>query len=256
MKGILELSPGVAAMADPPATRAAVAEELVCFTAPSSFEANHYRALRHCVEQLTSAGASKVIAVTSATAAEGKTVTALNLAGSLAHAAERRILVIDADLRRPALAEYLELPQTGIPGLSEALLNADCPLSKATRRLDPLNISVTLAGEVRPRSLEALTSERFAQLLDEARHAYDYVLLDTAPALPVADCRILERWVDGFVLVVAAHATPRSLVAQVLQVVPPAKIAAVALNNDDRRVPPSYRYYHTTGARQKPARGR
>ena len=80
-------------------------------------------------------------------------------------------------------------------------------------------------------------------MLKEARRHYDCVLIDTPPAVPMPDCRLIERWVDGFFVVVAAHKTPRKLVAETLNLLDPAKLVGVIFNGDDRPMSSYYGYY-------------
>jgi Mrp family chromosome partitioning ATPase len=80
-------------------------------------------------------------------------------------------------------------------------------------------------------------------LLDEARRQFDYVLVDTPPIAPLADCRLLGRWVDGFILVVAANKTPRKLLAEALNVLHSARVFGVVFNGDEQQLSPYYGYY-------------
>lgn len=241
MRDVAELS--VDAMRQAAAApKAELAEELVSFTAPWSFEADQYRALRHRVEMSRDRGV-KVVAVTSPSAGEGKTVTALNLAGALAQSPQANVLLIDVDFRRPAIARYLKLPKRQ-PALATALAHEDGRLAGLARRLDALNISVVAAGKGRNRSYDLVASAPMQELLREARDTYDFVIIDTPPLLPLPDARALDRSVDGFVLVVAAHMTPRDAVTEALRMINPEKLVAVAFNGDDRRLPRSYRYYN------------
>jgi capsular exopolysaccharide synthesis family protein len=220
-----------------------VAEELVSFTAPQSLEADQYRTLRHVVERLSRDASVKVIAVTSPVAGDGKTMTTLNLAGSLAQSAATRVLVIDADLHRPEVAGRLGLAgQRGL-GIEETLLDESCRLTHAARRLDALNISVLTSSGTHPRPYELLTGSRLESLMAEARAAYDFVLVDTPPVVPLTDCRILGRWVDGFIVVVGANRTPRQLVAEAIGVLDPAKVVGVVFNGDDQPLSASYGDY-------------
>jgi len=75
------------------------------------------------------------------------------------------------------------------------------------------------------------------------RHQYDYVVIDTPPVLPVADCRVLGRWVDGFLLVVAAHQTTRKMLAEAIRLLDAAKVMGVVFNGDDRPRRSYYGYY-------------
>ena len=223
--------------------RLRLAEPLVSFLAPVSLEADQYRTLRQLVEHRRSDSACQMLAVTSAAAGEGKTVTALNLAGALAQSSNSRVLIIDADLHRPAVAEYLGLSDRRAPGLAEAILHDEFGLPQAVRRLDSLNVSVLFAGDGKLGPYELLASPRLEKLLREARAFYDYVIIDTPPVVPLVDCRLLGRLVDGFIVVVAANQTPRKLVAEALNLLDPVKVIGVVFNGDDRPLAAYYGYY-------------
>lgn len=218
-------------------------EELVSFVAPGSLEADQYRGLRHAVERLRQESGFQVFGITSAGAGDGKTVTTLNLAGSLAQSPDTRVLVVSADLHRETVTEYLGIAHLRSPGLTEAIMNEQYGLEQAVRHLDALNISVLPAGDARVRPYELLASPRLESLLADARRLYDYVLIDTPPVVPLADCRLIGRWVDGFILVVAAHKTPRKLLGEALDLLEPAKLLGVVFNGDEQRLSPYYGYY-------------
>jgi capsular exopolysaccharide synthesis family protein len=234
-----------------------LAEPLVSFVAPASLEAEQYRALRHLVERMHRDNGFQVCAVTSASAGEGKTITTLNLAGSLAQSPDARVLVIDADLHRPTVAKYLGLTRPRSPGLAEAVLHSSHRLSDIVRRIDPLNVSVLLAGSGSAGSYELLTSPRLEELLLEARRLYDYVLIDTPPVVPLADSRLLAKIIDGYVVVVAAHKTPRKLLTDAFDLLDTAKLVAVVFNGDDQPLSNYYGYYGShdgsTRAHDRPA---
>jgi protein-tyrosine kinase len=222
--------------------RRPIAEPLVSFRAPRSFEAEQYRALRHLVERLRRDQGLQVFAVTSPGASEGKTITTLNLAGSLAQSRDARVLVIDADLHRPSVANYLGFGRVRSAGLAEAILYEDYGLARTVRRLDALNISVLLTGSASAGSYELLTSPRFQEVLAEARRQYDYVLIDTPPVVPLADSRLLSGVVDGYVVVVAAHKTTKKMVVDALDLLGSARLVSVVFNGDDRPLS-NYGYY-------------
>jgi capsular exopolysaccharide synthesis family protein len=242
MKPIFELQAGVADL-DTTAPDGQLIEELVSFRSPSSFEADQYRALRHRVQVAHEDAGATVFAVTSAGPGEGKTITALNLAGALAQSLDTRVLVVDADVRRPSIAYYLRLPDTGLPGLGDIAWRQDCSLGKLTRRIDALNLSVLLAGDAQDGTYELLASDPVQKLIADARCAYDFVIIDTPPLLPLPDSQLLARWADGIVLVVSAHRTPREVAMDALERIDPAKLVAVAFNGDDRPLSQYYGYY-------------
>jgi len=225
-----------------------VAEQLISLLAPSSFAADQYRALRLVVERLRRESDFRVLAVTSAAPGDGKTVTTLNLAGALAQSEDARVLVIDADLRKPSVARYLGL-NPRLPGLSDAIADPDYELASVARRLEGFNLSVLSAGKARIAPYELLNSPRLEGLLREARLHFDFVMVDTPPAVGLPDCRLIERAVDGFLVVVSAHRTPRKMLAEALNVIDPAKLVGIVFNADDS---PSSEYYGSYGYGARP----
>jgi capsular exopolysaccharide synthesis family protein len=220
-----------------------VDDHLVSLVAPAAFEAEQYRALRHTVEQLHKTRDLRIVAMSSPGVGDGKSITAINLAGALAQAPDARVLLVDADLRRPSVAGLLALGGSDGPGLVNLILDPALTLERVARPRPPFNLSVIAAGDVAPSPYELLKSPRLGELLEEARRRYDYIVLDAPPLCPVQDCRVIARWVDGFLLVVAAHHTPRRLVGEALNVVERGKMLGLVFNGDDQ--PPSsfYGYY-------------
>ena len=219
-----------------------VDDHLVSLVAPSAFEAEQYRALRYVVEQGHRADNLTVVAVSSAGVGDGKTTTAINLAGALAQAAEARVLLVEADLRRPSVAQQLGLNPSGA-GLVHAIMNPRLPLAQVTRHRTPFNLNVVLAGQSPPSPYEILKSPRLLDLLGEAREAYDYVILDTPPLVGFQDSRVITRLVDGIIMVVGAHRTPRRLLEEALNVSDPSKLLGFVFNIDDQSLARFYGYY-------------
>jgi capsular exopolysaccharide synthesis family protein len=211
-------------------------EHLVSLLAPTSFEAEQYRALRHMIEQLRRSSELSVIAVSSPVAADGKTTTAINLAGALAQAPDARILLVDADLRAASLAVHLGLSEHGAPGLVDAIMDANLTLEAVTQTHPHLNLSIITAGRRPAAPYEVLKSSRVGELFAEARRKYDYVIVDTPPLVSVPDGRVFGKWVDGFLIVVAAHRTPRKLLEETFNLMEPTKIVGMVFNGDDRHV--------------------
>ncbi len=232
-----------------------VDDHLVSLIAPAAFEAEQYRALRYAAEQFHKTRGLRVVAVSSPGVGDGKTTTAINLAGALAQAPDARVLLVDADLRRPSVAGLLALSESDGPGLVNAILDPTLTLERIARLRPPFNLSVILAGQVPPSPYEMLKSPRLGELLDEARRGYDYIVLDAPPLRPVQDCRVIAHWVDGFLLVVTAHHTPRRLVDEALNVVERGKMLGLVFNGDDH--PPSsfYGYYRDYGGGPHAAHG-
>ena len=214
---------------------------LVSLTAPASFAAEQYQGLRLTVERLARTREAKVIAISSPAAADGKTLTAINLAGALARGSEERVLLIDADLRRPSIARQLGMADV-TAGLTDALSDS-VPFADVVHRVDGLGLSldVVLAGRMRSGVSQLLRSPRLDELLRQARERYAYVVIDTPPLLPVFDAALLAKSVDGVLLVVAANQTPRKLVGEALNLLDASKVLGIVFNRDDR---PLFGYYN------------
>jgi capsular exopolysaccharide synthesis family protein len=211
-------------------------EHLVSLLAPTSFEAEQYRELRHTIEQLRRTTSLSVIAVSSPAAADGKTTTAINFAGALAQAPGARILLVDADLRAPSLGACLGINEHAVPGLVDAILNPNLSLDAVTQAQLHLNLSVITTGRRPSVPYEVLKSPRVGQLFAESRRKYDYIIVDTPPVVAVPDGRVFGEWVDGFLIVVAAHRTPRKLLEEAFNLMEPDKILGLVFNGDEHHV--------------------
>ena len=210
-----------------------VESHLVSLVAPTGLEAEQYRALRHVVEQRHKSQDLSVIAVSSPGVGDGKTTTSINLAGALAQGADNSVLLVEADLRRPSIGSMLGFNGSRTLGLVDAILDPSLTLESIVQPRPPFNLSVVLAGQVPASPYEVLKSPRLGALLDEARAQYDYIVMDTPPLALVQDCRVVARWVDGVVVVVAAHQTPRTLLENALDVVDPTKLVGIVFNQFD-----------------------
>jgi succinoglycan biosynthesis transport protein ExoP len=215
-----------------------LATQLVSFNNPASFAAEQYQNLRLKIERLRQTRDLRVIAITSPGASDGKTVTSINLAGALARGAASRVLLIDADLRRPEVANQLRLGDDN-PGFADLVGPGKVSLQQVVRPLDGHNVDVIPAGNIAGPIHEVFRSPRLPQLLSYLRDHYDYVILDTPPLVPVVDSALLSRVVDGVLVVVSATKTPRKLLEEALNELDAAKVLGIVFNNDDR---PMYGY--------------
>ena len=213
---------------------------LVSLTAPASFAAEQYQGLRLTIERMSREREVKVIAITSPAAGDGKTVTAINLAAALARGAER-VLLIDADLRRPSVGRLFGFPNDA-PGLADALVDRAVGFDAIVRHATRLNLSMIPAGNARRRVSEILRSPRLHELIAEARNQYAYLVLDTPPLLPVFDSALLAKLVDGVLMVVAANQTPRKLLGESLNMIDATKVLGIVFNRDER---PLFGYYNS-----------
>jgi len=226
-------------------------EHLVSLFAPNSYEAEQYRTLAHMIELMHKDTGLQVLAVTSPTPGDGKTTTTINLAGALAQSPEARVLLMCADLRKPSVIEHLGMDSPHPVGLATAILNQGQTLTQVVERLGGFNLSILPAGPYLANPHEALKAPRLGELIQEARQQYDYVVLDTPPLLLVPDCRIFGKWVDGFLMVVAAHKTPRRLVEEAQNLMDPSKLVGLVFNYDDHHIE-SYYYYNYLSQGDRP----
>jgi capsular exopolysaccharide synthesis family protein len=238
---------------------------LVTLLGRPSPEVDQYNALRYALEEKRMSDGLHVVAITSPSVGDGKTTTSVNLAGALAHRRDARVLLIDADLRRPSVSPLLGLADLpGRLGFVDAISDGALTLERAVTHLPAFNLNVLPAGRLSDDPFELLRTPRVGELLQEARRRYDFVIVDTPPVLLVPDSRILESWVDGFLLVVSANRTRRRLVAEALNLLAPGKMVGLVFNRDDRPLSNGYGYGYEaytsdrarTGASTKASRWR
>jgi receptor protein-tyrosine kinase len=185
-----------------------------------------------------------VVGVCSPTPGDGKSVTAINLAGALARDPEARVLLIEVDMRRPSmtLGDHLTLRYRDRRGLVDAIRDASLPLEKLIQPVPVFNLSVLPAGACRNAPYETLKSPRLGELFAQARARFDYVILDSPPVVPVPDCRLIAKWIDGFLMVVAADRTPRAALAEALELLEPQSVLGLVFNDYDRSMAKRYGY--------------
>jgi tyrosine-protein kinase Etk/Wzc len=208
-------------------------ETLVSLLEPFSPAAESYRRLRSKLEFTLPEERTRKIVVTSPNPGEGKTTTVANLGIALAQA-ERRVLIVDADLRRPSLHEIFGLEN--VPGLSE-VLSDQVTLQKAIRPNFIRGLDILCAGEPSPKGAELLGSRHMVKFLKELNQTYDWVLMDTSPVLPVSDAATLSAMTDGLVVVVSGGETRVLTLERAVELLAGngAKLAGVFLNNFNAR---------------------
>lgn len=218
---------------------------LVTLLTPKSLEAEHYRGLGHQIEQMNKNAGLHVMAVSSPTMGDGKTTTVINLAGTLAQIPDMHVLLIDMDLRRPTVPSYLGLSWARHTGLVDAILDPSLSLLDVVTVCEPFHFNLLSAGRVTASSYELLQSPRVGELLAEGRKSYDCIIIDTPPLIPLVDCRFIEKWIDGLLLIVGAHKTPRKLVDEALAVIGPSKLIGLIFNRDERIIRGYYSSYYS-----------
>jgi len=196
--------------------RATIAEDRKhILTSKSGFYLREaYKTLRTNVNfALADTEGCKVILVTSAMQSEGKSLTALNLAISIAQT-EAKVLIIDCDLRRPKLHRLLGASAN--IGLSNLLMDPK-KLNVTMSKLESLGISVLLSGDIPPNPSELLASARMQNLINALRSKFDYIIIDTPPVDLVIDSVVLAPLTDGVLFVVKADQSERGAVMHALE---------------------------------------
>ena len=155
----------------------------------------------------------KVVCLTSSMASEGKSTTCLNLAISMAETGNR-VLLIDADMRRPSQGKLLI--EKSSPGLSNVLAGL-CDVRIAVRKDIRPNLDVLFSGEIPPNPLELLGSKTMERMLEDLKPLYDYVIVDTQPATIVADAGMIASMADGTLLLVRQNEAEKEGVSRAVK---------------------------------------
>jgi capsular exopolysaccharide synthesis family protein len=182
----------------------------------------------------------RVFVVTSAGVAEGKTLTALNLAWLLAQTEGVRALIIDSDLRQPCATDYLGIDSP--VGLSE-VLGGQIRVEDAIVRLNPSGLYLLPGGKPRADVAELLSGPTYARLLTDVRRMFDYVIIDAPPLGIFTDANVLINKADGALLVVRSGKTRYNAVDKILEHLPRERMLGVVLNRVDEQIDQSSYYY-------------
>ena len=178
-------------------------------SANSSFTVQEaYKTLRTNIRFFLTGKGCKKFCITSSVMGEGKSITMLNLAISLAEAG-KRVLLIDADLRRPAMARLLIEKAT--PGLSNVLAGLSTEEEAVRKEIYP-NMDILFSGDIPPNPSELLSSERMRELIESLSQKYDYILVDTPPVNAVSDTCIVANILDGVLYLVRQNKTEKEAV--------------------------------------------
>ncbi|EGW38464.1 polysaccharide biosynthesis tyrosine autokinase [Desulfosporosinus sp. OT] len=203
--------------------------------------AEAYSTLRTNIQFLNSDGVKKRILITSTSHREGKSLITVNLAASLVHTG-KRVLIIDANLRNPIQHDLFEF--TSEEGLSNILVSQSPSLDQITQtRIQGLD--VITAGPIPPNPTELLASENMKSILTAAAEIYDVVIIDSPPAMAIADVSVLAQEVDGVLLVVGSGEVSQEYVLEAKEQLEKvgAKIIGVVLNKVTLKTK-DYKYYN------------
>ena len=204
---------------------------LATITDQHSAVSEQYRKLKSALVRMTNEDKFRnLLMVTSANSAEGKSLTAANLAISMAQEYDLTVLLIDADLRRPSIHNYLGFEQT--IGLSDCLQDG-IDIGEAIIKTDISKLSVISAGREGEKPLELFASKKMQEMMTEIKTRYNdrYVIIDTPPLLLFAETRSLAHIVDGIVFVIQEGVTTQESVIESKEILHGCPIMGVVLNN-------------------------
>ncbi|WP_306977683.1 CpsD/CapB family tyrosine-protein kinase [Alkalibacillus salilacus] len=221
--------------------RAQQHRSLITHEQPKSPISEQFRTLRTNLQFSAVDQDLKSIVVTSSHPAEGKSLTASNLAVTFAQQG-KKVLLVDSDMRKPTAHYTFRMSNT--MGLSNVLVG-DFSLENVVQKTKVENLEILTCGPVPPNPAELIGSKSFSQLAEHANKLYDLVIFDTPPVLAVTDSQVLSQYVDGVLLVVRSKVTDKNTSARAKNLLEQthANILGVVLNDRETKSSNLYYYY-------------
>jgi capsular exopolysaccharide synthesis family protein len=200
---------------------------LVAALAPRSLAAEQYRSLRTRVRQAENGRSMRTIIITSPGKGDGKSLTAANLSLTMAQEFQPRVLLLDADLRRPSIHTLFGMSET--PGLADVLMGG-ASLEDALAHIEDHHLSILPAGLPPTHPAELLGSAAMRRTLDTLRTRFDRIVIDMPPVEPLADVHILTPLADAVPMIVRAGLTEKPAIDRALHGLDIAKVLGLVLN--------------------------
>jgi receptor protein-tyrosine kinase len=209
---------------------------------PREAPAEEFRTLRTRLNHLQTSQELHTLVVTSPSPAEGKSFTAANLALTQAQLADKRVLLVDFDFRRPTVDKTFQLPIS--PGMTN-YLQGTASLGEVMLRVGETNLYIITAGEAVSNPLELLNLRECSTLIAGLRNHFDWVIIDSPPLLFAADGNLLSTMCDGTILVVRIGTTTFDSVARAMQSLCENNVLGIVVNGARRgELYSKYTYYH------------
>ena len=223
--------------------RPAPETHLINLERPHEVPGEEFRSLRTRLNHLQSQQGLRSLVVSSASPAEGKTFTAVNLALAQAQL-ESPVLLADLDLRRPIIHNIFQIER--VPGFSDFLVN-EAPLEACIRRIEGTNLYILPAGRSAKNPLELLNMRQVKYTLDSLRKIFNWIILDTPPILFSADANLLSTLTDGTLIVVRIGATTYDNVIRAMQSLCENNVVGIVANGARAgELYSKYTYYYST----------
>ena len=227
---------------EPPASIGVTARldpQLVAALAPASLAAEQYRSLRTRIKRAENGRAIRTIVITSPAKGDGKSLTAANLALTMAQEFQQRVLLIDGDLRRPTVHQLFGVNDG--PGLADVLMGL-ADIDQALVSIPEHHLTVLPAGVPPGHPAELLGSAAMRRTLDTLRTRFDRILIDMPPVAPLADLHVVAPVADGILMIVRAGVTPKPAIEQALAGLDMTKVLGLVLNDSGDHRPDKYKY--------------
>ncbi len=220
-----------------------VEPHLISITQPHSAVCEQFRSLRTSVLQAGEQRKMQVFVITSVGTAEGKTIASLNLSWILAQTSDIRTLLIDGDLRRPCASDYLGIDaDIARTGLSEVLAG-EATLKDSIIRLEPSGLHLLPGGAARADVADLLAGSKFKEILTEARHMFDYIIIDAPPMGIFTDAKMLMNRADGALIVVRSGRVNYAALERILAPLPQERLLGIILNGTEEKLVENSYYY-------------
>ncbi len=214
---------------------------LVCFSEDESPAAEAFRLLGVRLRNLRRERPLKKVLITSTVPKEGKSMTAANLACTLALTTQQKILLLEGDLRRPSLSEKFGLGRN--PGFCECL-KGERALTGCIYHLAGASLWILPAGSAQNNALELLQSGQLAAVMNQLADWFDWIIIDSPPVLPLADTSVWARLADGIILVTRQGTTEKRHLQKGIEALEPKKLIGALLNCSQSSS--DYNYYYRT----------
>lgn len=214
---------------------------LVCLTDSDSLATEKFRFLSVRLQQVQRTRPLKTVLITSSMPGEGKSMVAANLACTLARKTQKKVLLVDGDLRRPSLVPMFGLRD--IPGLSECLEGKQ-NLMTSVYRLQDASLSILAAGNASCNPLELLQTKRLPELMDQLKDWFDWIIIDSPPVLAVADTSVFMRLVDGIIVVARQGVTEKKQLEKGIETLEKKKLIGAVLNCSQSAAHGEYYYQY------------
>jgi capsular exopolysaccharide synthesis family protein len=215
------------------------ANRLVCFTDDESLAAEAFRLLGVRLQHLRRDRLLRKVLITSSIPKEGKSMVAANLACTLALKTQQKVLLLEGDLRRPALSQEFGLGRN--PGLSEYLQD-ERALAQCIYHLEGPRLWILPSGNEYSNALELLQSGKLSALMDQLAAWFDWIIIDSPPVLPLADTSVWARLADGILLVARQGVTDKRQLKRGLEALETKKLIGTVLNGSND--PQHHDYYY------------